>query len=108
MALSIRCGVVFTLAAAFAYPGAALAQDATQARSLAATCANCHGTDGRSVGVTPSLAGVDANTMYQQLMEFKAGKRPGTIMPQIAKGYTDAQLKAVAGYFAAQPKTASR
>jgi cytochrome subunit of sulfide dehydrogenase len=108
MALSIRCGVAFTLAAAFVVPGAALAQDATRAQSLAATCANCHGTEGRSVGVTPSLAGMDAGVMYLQLTEFRDGKRPATIMHQIARGYTDAQLKAIAGHFAAQPKTASR
>jgi cytochrome subunit of sulfide dehydrogenase len=46
--------------------------------------------------------------MYLQLTEFRDGKRPATIMHQIARGYTDAQLKAIAGHFAAQPKTASR
>ena len=30
------------------------------------------------------------------------GTRPGTIMPQLAKGYTDAQIELVAGWFAAQ------
>lgn len=81
----------------------AQAQDPTHAaRALAATCFTCHGTDGRSVGgVPPSLAGQNKAVMLQQLKEFKEGKRPGTIMPQHAKGYTDAQLEQIAGYFAA-------
>ena len=78
------------------------AQDVNAARALAATCFTCHGTDGRSVGgVPPSLAGQNKAVLLQQLKEFKEGKRPGTIMPQHAKGYTDAQLEQIAGYFAA-------
>jgi sulfide dehydrogenase cytochrome subunit len=77
-------------------------QDAQAARALAATCATCHGTDGRSVGgVPPSLAGQNKAVMFQQLKDFKEGKRPATIMHQQAKGYTDAQLEQIAGYFAA-------
>lgn len=79
-----------------------LGQDAFAARALAATCFTCHGTDGRSVGgVPPSLAGLNRTVLLQQLMEFKSGKRAGTIMQQHAKGYTDAQLEQIAGYFAA-------
>ncbi|HWI14264.1 MAG TPA: cytochrome c [Burkholderiales bacterium] len=74
------------------------------ARSLAATCFTCHGTDGRSVGgVPPSLAGRDRNELVQQMKDFKAGRRPGTIMQQHAKGYTDAQIEQIAAYFAAVP-----
>ena len=36
------------------------------------------------------------------MAEFKDGKRPATIMHQIAKGYTDEQIRLIAGYFAAQ------
>jgi cytochrome c553 len=86
------------LAALAALP--ATAQDAN-VRSLAATCFTCHGTDGRSVGgVPPSLAGQDRAYLLQMLKDFKAGKRPGTIMQQHAKGYSDEQLELIAGYFA--------
>jgi len=78
------------------------AQDANAARALAATCFTCHGTDGRSVGgVPPSIAGQNKTILLQQLKDFKEGKRPATIMHQHAKGYTDAQLEQIAGYFAA-------
>jgi cytochrome c553 len=89
----------------------ALAQSpATTARSLAATCFTCHGTDGRSAGgVPPGLAGRNRNELVQQMKEFKAGKRPSTIMHQHAKGFTDAQIEQIAGYFAAvQPSPGGR
>ena len=38
------------------------------------------------------------------MKDYKAGKRPGTIMHQLAKGYTDAQIEQIAAYFAAQKK----
>ena len=89
--------------AAVLMAGAALpvqAQDPNAARALAATCFTCHGTDGRSVGgVPPSLAGQGKNSLYQQLKDFKDGKRPGTIMHQQARGYTDQQLELIADYF---------
>jgi cytochrome c553 len=33
------------------------------------------------------------------MLEFKAGKRPATIMHQHAKGYSDDELKRIAQYF---------
>lgn len=84
-------------------PLASSAQDTTAGRSLAATCANCHGTDGRARDVVPPLAGVPAATTVAAMAEFKAGTRSATIMHQIAKGYTDDQVRLIAAYFAAQP-----
>jgi len=79
----------------------AVAADAQYARSLAATCFACHGTDGRSVnGVPPSLAGQNRDYLLKQMQEFRDGKRPATIMHQHAKGYTNEQLELIAGYFA--------
>lgn len=78
------------------------AADIQLARNLAATCANCHGIDGRSVGSVLSLAGQSAQDIVTKLGEFKDGKRPATIMHQIAKGLSDEQVKLVAEYFAQQ------
>jgi cytochrome subunit of sulfide dehydrogenase len=91
------------VAAVSAWPAGAQAQDVA-ARSMAATCANCHGTDGRSVGTVPGLAGVEKGYMVQQLQDFKAGKRPATIMHQLAKGLSDGQIEQIAAYFATQQK----
>lgn len=77
------------------------AQDGNYARSLAATCFTCHGTDGRSVGgIPPSLAGQNKQYLLQQMKALRAGQRPATIMHQQAKGYTDEELELIAGYFA--------
>jgi cytochrome c553 len=79
----------------------AQAQDPNVARSLAATCFTCHGTDGRSVGgVPPALAGRNKGELLQAMKDFKEGKRPATIMHQHAKGYSDQELDLITGYFA--------
>ncbi|MCW5609907.1 MAG: c-type cytochrome [Rubrivivax sp.] len=79
-----------------------LAQDINQARNLAATCANCHGTNGNARGDMKPLAGLQADKIVAMMNDFKSGAMPATIMHQIAKGYTDEQIRLVAGYFAAQ------
>jgi cytochrome c553 len=51
----------------------------------------------------PALAGRPAAGLLQLLAEFRSGARPSTIMQQIAKGYSDEQLRLIAGYFASRP-----
>ena len=50
----------------------------------------------------PNLAGQQRAYLVQQMQDFKTGKRPATIMHQIAKGYSDEQIDALAAYFSAQ------
>ena len=83
-------------------PLSALAQDAMLARNLAATCANCHGTNGQARGDMRVLAGLPADKIVAAMADFKSGALPATVMHQIAKGYTDEQIKLMAAYFAAQ------
>lgn len=80
----------------------ASAQDPHLARNLAATCANCHGTNGHSLGGMESLAGEPKEKLMQKLIDFRSGEKPATIMHQIVKGYTDEQLELITAYFAAQ------
>jgi cytochrome subunit of sulfide dehydrogenase len=86
----------------------ALAQqaDTLYIRSLAATCANCHGTNGKAVdgSAVVGLAGMPADYTVAQMNAFKSGARTATIMHQISKGYSDAQIAQIAAYFAAQKK----
>jgi cytochrome subunit of sulfide dehydrogenase len=102
----------FLCGAAVLLPLAAAAQpsdaQALQARSLAATCANCHGTQGRAKGDMKPLAGMPADKMLALLADFKTGRQPATVMHQISKGYTDEQLRLIAQYFAAQTAAPAR
>ena len=85
--------------------GAAHAQvDPLQVRSWAAACANCHGTNGQAQPGNEPLAGGNKDEMLKKLMDFKSGAKPATIMHQLSKGYSDEQLAAIAGWFAAQKK----
>ncbi len=78
--------------------------DPLTVRSWAAGCANCHGTNGRAEPGNESLAGANKDEMVKKMLDFKAGRKPATIMHQLAKGYSDEQIVAIAGYFAAQKK----
>ena len=78
--------------------------DPLQARDMAAACASCHGGQGRAEVGMVSLAGVNKDQLLKKMLAFKAGKQPSTIMQQLAKGYSDDQLAALASYFSAQKK----
>lgn len=107
--IRFRTGLLATLAlACSATP--ALAQDANLGRNLAATCANCHGTNGNARGDMKPLAGMSAGKIVAAFNDFKSGNQPATIMHQISKGYTDAQVQLIAAYFSALPpaKTAAK
>jgi cytochrome subunit of sulfide dehydrogenase len=75
---------------------------------LAQPCAGCHGTNGASAGeYMPSIAGLDKGYLYAVMSDYKSGLRPATIMGRIMKGYTESEIWAIAGYYAAQPWTAA-
>ena len=91
--------------AAAALAAAPVAAQDTQARNLASACAICHGTEGRAVtkDVIP-LAGLPRDHIATQMRAFRDGKRPASVMHQIAKGYSDPQIDAMAAWFAAQKR----
>jgi cytochrome c553 len=55
-----------------------------------------------SQGGMPSLAGQSKADLVKKMQDFKSGRTPATIMPQLAKGYSDEQIDLIAGWFAAQ------
>ena len=88
----------FSALALLAIAGTTQAQGVSpqQARSWAAGCANCHGTNGQAQPGLASLAGASKDETVQKMKEFKSGTRPATLMHQLAKGYTDEQLEIIA------------
>ncbi len=50
------------------------------------------------------LAGMPRETIVRQMSDFRDGKRPATVMQQIARGYTEPQIEAMAAWFASQKR----
>jgi cytochrome subunit of sulfide dehydrogenase len=100
MKLQHRC-----LLAAFALTmggASGVSAESANGRDIAANCAACHGTSGRARGAMPALAGRPKDDIVSKVGEFRDGKRASTVMQQLARGYSDAQIEAAAAYFAAQ------
>lgn len=92
---TLLAGMLPTLASA--------AEPDLRGQRLAATCANCHGTNGQTKGNSlPALAGKSQSDLINILQEYKQGIRSGTVMPQLAKGYSDLEIGLLAQFFAAQ------
>jgi len=92
MPLSAGAAVFITCGAAFA-----AASGDHQAREWAAGCLGCHQPVG---GTIPRLHGQSREALAAKFRAYRDGRQPGTVMPQLAKGYTDAQIDAIAAWFA--------
>lgn len=89
------------LASGLMFSASTIAGD--RATMLAYTCAGCHGPNGSSVGpASPTIAGLGEETFVEAMKAYQSGDRPSTIMGRIAKGYTEEELKTMAGFFAKQ------
>jgi cytochrome subunit of sulfide dehydrogenase len=87
------------IASGLAASAPAAAEDGPNGAELALSCAACHGTNGHSPGAIPSIQGKSAAYIEDALNGFKAGSRPATVMNRLAKGYSAAEIKALAAYF---------
>lgn len=96
LATGILAAALLTVA-----PGIASAEN-KNADLLSTGCVVCHGQGGNSQGYIPAINELSAKAIAERMREFRDGKRAGTIMPKIAKGYTDAQIDAMAGHFGAK------
>ncbi|OWW20214.1 c-type cytochrome [Noviherbaspirillum denitrificans] len=83
---------------------AALAQDTPVPDSIAQralACTACHGKEGRatSEGFFPRIAGKPAQYLYNQLRNFRDGRRQYPQMTYMVAHLSDDYLKEMAGYF---------
>jgi len=90
------------IAAALAFVLSFAAAHAADAPPGAASCSGCHANNARVETPVPPLNGRQAVDIESQMVEFKTGKRPGTIMDRIAKGFSDEEIRAIATWYAAQ------
>jgi len=81
-------------------PSRATPISAASAANMGNNCFACHGPEGRSPGAIPSLRGKSAAVIVKTMHDFKSGARPSTVMGRHAKGYTDAEIAAIADYIA--------
>ncbi|MDT4291170.1 hypothetical protein RO575_16505 [Methylomonas sp. MO1] len=69
------------------------------ARAIAFNCRNCHAESSLDAKSSiPSLKSLSAQQIQQALLDFKYDKKPATLMPRLAKAYSDAELAAVAKF----------
>ena len=92
--------VCLALSAANAAIAAPSFKDDMAQRSLA--CTACHGPQGRAApdGYYPRLAGKPAGYLYNQLLNFRSGKRHYALMTQLIAPLTDSYLMEMAQHFA--------
>lgn len=81
--------------------GAAPFEDTIAQRTLA--CTACHGAQGRAGpdGYYPRLAGKPAGYLYNQLLNFRDGRRHYALMTQLVDPLSDDYLMEIARYFSA-------
>ena len=78
--------------------GAALAEGPPDA----ASCSGCHAASARVETPVPPIKGRSQADIADAMIEYKSGKRPGTIMDRIAKGFSDEEIRAIAAWYAGQ------
>ena len=76
-------------------------------RTLAASCAACHGSNGNAVAGSAVLAGMDGAYFTTQMLAFKDGSRPATVMHHHAKGLNVDEINLLAAYFSQQKRVAT-
>lgn len=70
---------------------------------LARECAACHRQDGGSSAI-PSITGWDEKLFAETVRYYQDGHRTNPAMVSVAQSLDDQQIRALAAYFAAQPK----
>ncbi len=109
IALAWLTSLYFTTSVAYAAEVFVLENSPSEqhTRTLAASCAACHGTNGNAVGVSPVLAGLDATYFTTQMLAFRNGSRTSTVMHHHAKGLKADEINDLAVYFSQQDRVAN-
>jgi cytochrome c553 len=77
---------------------------AAEVHDLIRQCAYCHGDQGIAKDKdVPNLAGQHREYLFNQLKAFRSGRRPDHDMRTMSRQMTDAEMRALADYYASLP-----
>src|SRR5215472_14399760 len=68
----------------------------------ASSCSGCHAANAGVDTAVPRLAGRKAADIVAQMQAFKNGQKQATVMDRIARGLTEAEVEAIAAWYAQQ------
>lgn len=102
----VGCTALF-LIHPIAYSAELLTPTEIHTRTLAASCAACHGTNGNSHSTTPVLARLDATHFISQMQAFRNNSRSSTVMHHHASGLNTDEIEQLAHYFSLQKRITS-
>lgn len=77
-------------------------------RTLAASCAACHGSNGNALHGNAVLAGMNGDKFTASMLAFRDGSRPATVMHRHAKGLNVDEINLLADYFSRQKRVPSQ
>jgi len=66
----------------------------------AASCSGCH--SATVATAIPRIAGREEKELLDRMEAFRSGQQPSTVMVRLMKGFTPSEMRAIAGYWAAQ------
>ena len=85
----------------FAFVAAASAAPAVPPPG-AASCTGCHAASAKVETRVPRIAGRNPAEIVAAMEAFRSGQKPATVMDRIAKGFTEAEIRAIADWLGAQ------
>jgi cytochrome subunit of sulfide dehydrogenase len=97
VALGVAASCLFTLAA-----GSAAASADSVPPPGAASCTGCHSSNAKVETNVPRIAGRGAAEIVAAMEAFRSGQKPATVMDRIAKGFTEAEIRAIAEWLSQQ------
>jgi len=68
----------------------------------ASSCSGCHASSDAVQTPVPRLACRPTADIVAAMRDFRAGRRPATVMDRIAKGFSEAETAAIADWYAGQ------
>lgn len=103
MRTSIRLlNVTLLIAAGLLLGQTGQAEELSRGAMLSASCEGCHGTNGRSPGAMPSIAGKSAEYLREALEGFRSDEVPSTVMGRHVKGYSEEEIRLISEYLSKQ------